>query len=108
MPAFRLLAACWILIGVTVAHAVEVGDPDQGLAFAQRVCAMCHAVLPTESESPVPGLATFKTIANTPGMTETALGVWLQTSHPTMPNFVLDPQDRDNVIAYITSLRDSN
>jgi hypothetical protein len=44
-------------------------------------------------------------VANTTGMTATALAVWLTTSHPTMPNMVLDPQDRDNVIAYIISLK---
>ena len=52
------------------------------------------------------GVATFKAIANTPGMTPTALAVWFQTSHPTMPNFILAPEDRDDVIAYIVSLRD--
>ena len=39
------------------------------------------------------------------GMTATALNVWLQTSHPTMPNIVLTETNRDNVIAYITSLK---
>ena len=37
-------------------------------------------------------------------MTATALAVWLQTSHPTMPNIMLAPNDMDNVFAYILSL----
>jgi hypothetical protein len=32
--------------------------------------------------------------------------VWLQTSHPNMPNLIVPPEDRDDVIAYILSLRD--
>ncbi len=56
--------------------------------------------------SPRQGLATFKTIANTPGMTETAILVWLQTPHPTMPNLMIETGDRDDVIAYIASLKE--
>jgi hypothetical protein len=32
--------------------------------------------------------------------------VWLQTPHPTMPNLIVDAQDREDVIAYILSLQD--
>jgi hypothetical protein len=38
-------------------------------------------------------------------MTGTALTVWMQTSHPTMPNFVLTKQDTLDVVAYILSLK---
>ena len=90
---------------IAAAQAQEAGDPRRGLAFAQRVCAECHAVLPTQSTSPRPELATFATIANTPGMTGTALAVWLRTPHKSMPDLMLEPEDRNNVIAYIVSLR---
>jgi hypothetical protein len=33
--------------------------------------------------------------------------VWLQTSHPTMPNIILEPNDMSNVVAYILSLSKS-
>jgi hypothetical protein len=39
-------------------------------------------------------------------MTETALRVWLSTPHRTMPNIAIEPQDMDNVIAYVLSLKD--
>ena len=48
----------------------------------------------------------FKQIANTPGMSVTALTVWSRTTHPTMPNLVIDPNDMDDLIAYILSLRE--
>ena len=39
------------------------------------------------------------------GMTEMALSVWLQSSHPTMPNIVLSQDEIRNVVAYIRSLK---
>ena len=39
-------------------------------------------------------------------MTGIALTVWLTTSHPTMPNIIVEPPDMDNVIAYILSLKE--
>jgi hypothetical protein len=32
-------------------------------------------------------------LANTPGMTVTALTVWSRTTHPTMPNLAIEPTD---------------
>jgi hypothetical protein len=60
-----------------------------------------------QSVSPPPAIATFKQIANTAGMTRMALTVWFQSPHPNMPNLILEPGDRDDVIAYILSLRDT-
>jgi hypothetical protein len=55
----------------------------------------------------VPAAApTFRAIANTPGMTALALTVFLRTPHRNMPNLIISDSDRDNVIAYILSLRD--
>ncbi len=49
----------------------------------------------------------FKNVANTPGMTPTALMVWLQNAnHPTMPNLMIRGQELRNVAAYILSLKD--
>jgi hypothetical protein len=39
-------------------------------------------------------------------MTALALNVFLRTPHRSMPNLVISDGDRDNVIAYILSLRD--
>jgi mono/diheme cytochrome c family protein len=99
-----LLAALAITGGwAAAAGAQDVGDVRAGENFAKRVCAECHAVAPGQV---VPAAAPpFKAIANTPGMTALALAVFLRTSHRTMPNFVIADEDRDNVIAYILSLR---
>jgi hypothetical protein len=39
-------------------------------------------------------------------MSVTALTVWSRSMHPTMPNLVIQPNDVDDLIAYIVSLRD--
>jgi mono/diheme cytochrome c family protein len=102
----RLSLITIICIGLAgVAYAVQIGDPDAGATYAKDVCAQCHAVLPNEQLSPLPGAPSFQNVAETPGMTSTALAVWLQTSHPTMPNIILAPEELENVIAYILSLK---
>jgi len=87
------------------AKAQEMGRPQDGLALAQRVCAKCHAVQKQETRSPNPLAPTFARIATTPGMTAMALSAALQTSHRTMPNLILQGDDRANIIAYILSLK---
>jgi mono/diheme cytochrome c family protein len=82
----------------------EIGDPQAGFEYVQATCAACHAI--GEEESPNPNAPSFKEAANTPGMTPTALIVWLQSAnHPAMPNIVIRGQDLRNVAAYILSLK---
>ena len=80
-------------------------DAARGAKLAGSVCAECHAVRAGQSRSPDPMAPGFDNVAAWPGMTDRALRVWLQTSHPTMPNFILKRRDRDDVVAYILSLR---
>jgi mono/diheme cytochrome c family protein len=84
----------------------DVGDAGAGLVSASRACASCHAVRREQSMSPVLQGPRFEDVADTPGMTATALFVWMRTSHPTMPNLILEPDDLRNVVAYILSLQD--
>jgi mono/diheme cytochrome c family protein len=96
----------WISAGLGLAVPVQqTGDPAAGAAYAEKICAQCHSIKGAEP-SPEPTAPPFKVVANTPGMTATALTVWLSTSHPTMPNIVLEPQELDNVIAFILTLKD--
>ncbi len=100
----RLTVTALLLAGMSVtAMAQDGGDVQRGLAFARTTCSECHGVegrTSLRADSPP-----FVVIANTPGMTALALKVWLQTPHRNMPNFILAGEDRDDVIAYITSLK---
>ena len=104
MKSAMVLTAAMLLALASEALAQDA-DVEAGAAYAREVCAACHAVLANEQISPLPQAPNFQSVADTPGMTELALTVWLQSSHPTMPNFILDPDDLRNVVAYIRSLR---
>lgn len=90
-------------MAVTAAHA-QSGDARRGLVVAGDICATCHAVRKGE-RSPNAEAPTFETIAAVPGMTAIALQSSLQTSHTSMPNLILQAEDRANVVAYIMSLK---
>jgi mono/diheme cytochrome c family protein len=90
-------------------RAAEVGNPQLGLDYAKKVCGECHAVVAGDKASPNILAPSFGLVADTPGMTERALVVWLQNSdHATMPNLMIAPGDLDNIVAYIMSLRARN
>ena len=86
--------------------AQDAGDAREGLATAQAFCSECHAVRKGEPRSPNSKSPTFVEIANTSGITGTALLVALTTPHAGMPMFVMTPAQRVNIIAYILSLKD--
>src|SRR5512147_3189486 len=56
----------------------------RGRTLAENVCSACHAVAPHQMQSPNPNALAFQAVADTPGMSATALNAWLHTSHPTM------------------------
>ena len=89
------------------ARAQQTGDPQQGLTLARQVCAECHAVQPQQLQSPRAGAPAFPEIAATPGMTSTGLTVALTTPHAGMPMFRLTGEQREDIIAYVLSLRPS-
>jgi cytochrome c2 len=103
---FFALVAASVVMMAAAAEGQELGDARKGLAYARNLCSECHNVLDTDAASPNSRAPAFKRIANTPGMTITALTVWSRTAHPTMPNFIIDPKDMDDLIAYILSLRE--
>ena len=91
-------------------------NPEAGQTLAMQVCSRCHAVkpgvggnrklkpLPFENVGePLP----FEDIAKTPGITELALYAWMTTSHPSMPNIVLEKEELKNIVAYILSLKNN-
>ncbi|MDP3739226.1 MAG: c-type cytochrome [Hyphomonadaceae bacterium] len=101
------LAAVLLFIPMLVpaAEAQEFGNAARGRAFAAQICSDCHQTEPGNAASPDSAAPPFTAVAKTKGMTAMALGVWLQTSHPTMPNIKLKPETMDDIISYILSLR---
>lgn len=94
-------------IGGIARDASVQGDPRAGHDFAIDNCRPCHVVAAdTKSALRFSNAPDFHTIANIRTTTPFSLTVWLTNPHPTMPSLVLTPQEADNVIAYILSLRD--
>jgi mono/diheme cytochrome c family protein len=75
-----------------------------GHRLAEAWCKTCHAIGSDASGAPHPG-PDFVKVANMPSTTELALKVFLRTSHPSMPNIVLTPEQTDNLVTYILSLK---
>jgi mono/diheme cytochrome c family protein len=100
------LVALSLVTGAPFASAQELGDAKAGLAYADGVCAECHAVKKGQRVSPHERVPAFEVVANSRGMTEMALRVWFQSPHPSMPNLMLTEKLSDDLIAYILSLKD--
>jgi mono/diheme cytochrome c family protein len=80
-------------------------DPSVGRRLAETVCSTCHQISATSpNPSPNPAAPSFVDISQMPAMSELSIKVFLRTSHPTMPNFILSPEEIDSVTAYIVSL----
>ena len=99
----------WSMIALALAtaqgQAQEIGQPGRGLALAQRLCAQCHAVQKGEARSPNADAPRFPVIAAVPGMTAIALSAALNSSHRSMPNILLAPDEQADIIVYILSLK---
>jgi mono/diheme cytochrome c family protein len=103
--AVPMVALLSVLDAVQQLPAQEIGDVPNGRHIATTVCVACHMVGKGEFLSPADGAPAFARIAATPGMTSIALSAALLTSHRQMPNIILQPDERRDVIAYILSLK---
>jgi cytochrome c len=82
-------------------------SPDSAAAghrLAGAWCKECHAIEATASGS-ANAAPDFMKIANQPAITALSLKVFLQTSHKSMPNLVIAPDQADDLVSYILSLK---
>jgi mono/diheme cytochrome c family protein len=107
-PAFLFVVVVVTSVTAGFARAQQTGSAQQGLSLAREVCSQCHLVVKKPGLSVNPDAPSFEAIANTNGLTSTALLAMLQTSHRTMPNIVVKGQDAQDIIAYILSLKEGN
>ena len=98
-----LAAPLSLILGAAQAGAAD-GDAQRGLEKSREVCALCHIV--EEGGQGNADLPTFGNIANDPETDAARLRAWLAVPHPQMPQFdSLTPQDVEDIIAYIESLK---
>lgn len=76
-------------------------DTSVGRHLAETVCSDCHQIGPEAPPSKNPKAPNFVDISKLPDL---SIKVFLRSSHPTMPNFILSLEEIDSVTAYIKSL----
>jgi mono/diheme cytochrome c family protein len=103
MAGFLTRLAGAILV-ICLSHSpLFAADPNNGGRLAQRWCASCHLVAPTQQQasSDVPP---FATIGRVPGFNAEHVAYFLLTPHPPMPDMGLSRNDAQDIAAYIGSL----
>lgn len=94
------------LIRLPTARGAALGSDSatSGHQLAEAWCKACHAIeantAGTSNRAP-----DFARVADQPSTTALALKVFLRTSHPSMPNLVLTPEQTDDIVNYILSLK---
>jgi mono/diheme cytochrome c family protein len=92
-------------IGFVAPVRAQSADSSLGRHLAETVCVACHQIenagQKPESKPPAPS---FVDISRMPSTTELAIKVFLRSSHPHMPDFILSSAEIDSVAAYILGL----
>ena len=81
--------------------------PDKaspGHRLADAWCKQCHAIAAATAGT-ANAAPDFAAIANQPSTTALSLKVFLNTTHRGMPNLVIAPEQADDLVDYILSLK---
>jgi mono/diheme cytochrome c family protein len=93
------------VLAVEPAFAQQSPAAQRGLTFVRAHCARCHAI-DRVSESSLPIAPPFRTLHLKYPIEDLRrpLSEGITASHPTMPQFRLEPDQVDDVIAYLKTL----
>jgi cytochrome c len=98
---------CVVLLGLMAAPPALAASPaaQRGKAFALHNCARCHSI-DRVTASPLSVAPPFRTLHNRYPV-ETlgeALAEGIETGHPTMPAFQLDPDQIHDLLSFLKTL----
>ena len=101
----QVLAAILLLAGSST-QAVQAASVQRGLTFARIHCAQCHSI-DRLSLSPLRDAPPFRTLGQRYPLEnlEEALAEGIVTSHPSMPEFRLEPDQIGDLMAFLKSLQ---
>lgn len=93
-----------LVMGAGAASALEP-DEQRGFTFVQTNCAMCHAV-GKFGDSPLAIAPPFRTLHEFYPIDslQEALAEGIVTGHPSMPQFQLETDQIEDVLAYLKTL----
>ena len=96
-----------IVLTLVMSMPAVAASPDQqrGKTFALNNCARCHAI-DRVNESPLKIAPPFRTLHKRYPIETLAesLAEGIQTGHPTMPEFQLDPDQIHDLLSYLKTL----
>lgn len=103
-PLSGILAASLIVVATAGAEAASPAE-QRGKTLALTYCAKCHAI-DRHSESPLKIAPPFRTLHTRYPVEELgeALAEGIDTGHPTMPMFRLEPDQVNDLLAYLHTL----
>jgi mono/diheme cytochrome c family protein len=81
-----------------------MADPAAGESLAGQWCVECHAIR-ADRLSPNLAAPTFPQLAAEPSITEYSLRALLRSPHETMPQITFTPDQLDDIVGYIMSLK---
>jgi mono/diheme cytochrome c family protein len=93
-----------VSIALSLPAGAQSVDPSVGRHLAETTCNACHQIGTASSQGAKPVAPSFLDISRMPSTNELAIKVFLRSSHPTMPNIILSPEEIDSVAAYIVGL----
>jgi mono/diheme cytochrome c family protein len=79
-------------------------DLVAGRSLAEKWCAQCHGVR-ADRLGPNLSAPTFPELAAEPSITEYSLRALLRAPHETMPQITLTPDEMEDIVGYILSLK---
>ena len=89
---------------VLVPDAGTAADLAAGKSLAEKRCAQCHGIRP-DRLAPNLSAPTFPELAAEPSITEYSLRALLRAPHETMPQITFTPDEMDDIVGYIISLK---
>jgi len=97
------LTHCLALAMTLATSGALAADAGNGGRLAERWCADCHVVTPSQRGANADAPA-FATIAKMAGFDAQRLAFFLLDPHPKMPNMALTRNEASDIAAYIATL----
>src|ERR1043166_663442 len=103
IPESLIVGAAAFLVSTAV-QAQKASD-ERGRVFAETNCARCHAI-GTTGDSPLAKAPPFRTLHKRYPVEnlEEAFAEGIRTAHPEMPQFEMDPDQINDLLAYLKFL----
>jgi cytochrome c len=99
-----LALAALLFVRLHNASGAASDSASAGHRLAESWCKDCHSI-EAATAGAARGPPDFTAIANRPSTTALSLKVFFQTSHRSMPNLIIAPDQADDLANYILSLR---